>query len=63
MTDLMKALVKVKPEPGIWMEYVPRLLHGPNDVLIRISKTASVALTCISTIGMTGRRRRYMCPW
>lgn len=36
----MKALVKAKPEPGIWMERVAVPQPGPNDVLIRIRKTA-----------------------
>lgn len=39
MTNLMKALVKAKPEQGLWMERhaVPEI--GPDDVLIRIKKT------------------------
>jgi threonine 3-dehydrogenase len=36
----MKALVKLKPEKGIWMEQVPVSQIGPNDVLIKIKKTA-----------------------
>lgn len=36
----MKALVKAKKEPGIWMEDVPIPDHGVNDVLIKIKKTA-----------------------
>lgn len=36
----MKALVKAKPEVGIWMEEVPTPKIGPNDVLIKIHKTA-----------------------
>ena len=36
----MKALVKAKREPGIWMEDVPVPKHGANDVLIKIKKTA-----------------------
>ncbi len=40
MTGLMKALVKSKSEPGIWVEQVPVPIPGANDVLIRISKTA-----------------------
>ncbi len=36
----MKALVKAKSEPGIWMENVPEPVVGPNDVLIRVKKTA-----------------------
>jgi threonine 3-dehydrogenase len=36
----MKALVKSKKELGIWMEDVPVPHVGPNDVLIKIKKTA-----------------------
>ncbi|MFQ5467557.1 MAG: L-threonine 3-dehydrogenase [Kiloniellaceae bacterium] len=36
----MKALVKAKPEPGIWMEDVPVPEVGHNDILIRVRKTA-----------------------
>ncbi len=36
----MNALVKSKPEPGIWLEKVPIPEVGINDVLIRIHKTA-----------------------
>src|SRR5450631_4748316 len=36
----MKALVKAKPEPGIWMAEVEKPTIGPNDVLIRMRKTA-----------------------
>jgi threonine 3-dehydrogenase len=36
----MKALVKAKPEVGIWMEEAPMPTVGPNDVLIKIKKTA-----------------------
>jgi len=36
----MKALVKSRAEPGVWMENVPEPTIGPNDVLIRIRKTA-----------------------
>ncbi|MGI9357185.1 MAG: alcohol dehydrogenase catalytic domain-containing protein, partial [Rhizobiaceae bacterium] len=35
----MKALVKAKPEPGIWMSREPIPEIGPDDVLIRINKT------------------------
>ena len=40
MAQTMKALVKAKAEPGIWMQEVPRPEIGPNDVLIKIRKTA-----------------------
>ncbi|MCD7975599.1 MAG: L-threonine 3-dehydrogenase [Tannerellaceae bacterium] len=36
----MKALVKLRPEKGIWMEEVPVPEVGINDVLIKIRKTA-----------------------
>ncbi len=36
----MRALVKAKAEPGIWMQDVPEPTIGPNDVLIRMRKTA-----------------------
>ncbi len=36
----MKALVKVSPEKGIWMEDVPMPKVGVNDVLIKMKKTS-----------------------
>jgi threonine 3-dehydrogenase len=36
----MRALVKARPEPGLWMERVPVPDPGPGDVLIRVNKTA-----------------------
>lgn len=36
----MKSLVKAKAETGIWMQDVPKPTPGPNDVLIKIKKTA-----------------------
>ncbi len=36
----MKALVKAKPEKGIWMDDVPRPVPGVNDVIVKIKKTA-----------------------
>jgi threonine 3-dehydrogenase len=39
MTNQMKALVKARPEPGLWMEHRPVPEIGPDDVLIRINKT------------------------
>jgi threonine 3-dehydrogenase len=35
----MKALVKARREPGLWMEEIPVPEIGPNDVLIRVKKT------------------------
>ena len=36
----MKALVKAKPEVGIWMEEVDKPSIGPDEVLIRVHMTA-----------------------
>ena len=36
----MKALVKSKAERGLWLEDVPEPVAGPNDVLIRVKRTA-----------------------
>ena len=35
----MKALVKAKSEPGLWMQDVPEPIIGVNDVLIKVRKT------------------------
>lgn len=40
MTQTMKTLAKLKPEKGIWMAEAPVPEIGPNDVLIKIRKTA-----------------------
>lgn len=40
MSNMMKALVKAKPEQGLWMEHVPVPEIGPNDVLIKVTKSA-----------------------
>jgi threonine 3-dehydrogenase len=36
----MKALVKAKPERGIWMQDIPTPEVGHNDVLIRVNRSA-----------------------
>ena len=36
----MRALVKAKAEPGIWMQQAPIPEYGINDVLIKIKRTA-----------------------
>jgi threonine 3-dehydrogenase len=36
----LKALVKAKAEPGIWMQDVPVPEIGPNDVLIKVRKAS-----------------------
>ena len=40
MSNMMRALVKSKPEVGLWMENVPVPEPGPNDVLIKVRKSA-----------------------
>ena len=35
----MKALVKTKPEPGLWLGDEPLPVIGPDDVLVRVNKT------------------------
>ena len=37
---MMWALVKEKPEEGLWMKRVPIPEVGPNDVKIKIHNTA-----------------------
>jgi threonine 3-dehydrogenase len=36
----VKALVKSRPEPGLWLEEIPAPEPGPQDVLIRVHKTS-----------------------
>ena len=36
----MKALVKAKAEPGLWLQDMPKPTCGINDVLIRVKRTA-----------------------
>ena len=40
MQNQMKALVKSRPEPGLWMEHVPVPEPGKSDVLIKVRKSA-----------------------
>jgi threonine 3-dehydrogenase len=40
MQQTMKAIVKRKAEPGLWLEDVPVPEVGPNDVLIRVLKAS-----------------------
>ena len=34
----MKALIKMRPEPGIWLETAPKPVAGTNEVLIKVAK-------------------------
>lgn len=38
--DTMNALVKARPEEGLWLQQVPVPEVGPNDVLIKILRTS-----------------------
>ncbi|RMF33018.1 MAG: L-threonine 3-dehydrogenase [Alphaproteobacteria bacterium] len=40
MSGTMRALVKAKPETGLWMQQVPVPEPGPDEVLIRVRKSA-----------------------
>src|SRR5258708_4250327 len=40
MQKTMQAIVKAKPEPGLWLEQVPVPEVGPDDVLIRTKKAS-----------------------
>ncbi|NMG39393.1 L-threonine 3-dehydrogenase [Chelativorans sp. ZYF759] len=40
MSKTMRALVKARAEPGIWMEDVPVPEIGPNEVLIKVRRSA-----------------------
>ena len=40
MSNMMRAIVKARPEPGLWMEQVPVPEPGPTEVLIRVRKSA-----------------------
>ncbi len=39
MRNGMKALVKAKPEPGLWLEDQPVPEVGPDEVLVKVAKT------------------------
>ncbi len=40
MGNMMRAIVKARPEPGLWFEEVPVPEPGPTEVLIRVAKSA-----------------------
>ena len=54
----MWALVKEKPEVGLWMKRVPIPEVGPNDVKIKITKQLSAVQTYIFISGMNGHSIR-----
>ncbi len=39
----MKAIVKSRAEPGLWLEDVPEPEVGPGDVLIKVDRTGICA--------------------
>ena len=59
----VKALVKAKAEPGIWLSDEPVPVIGPEDVLVRVNKTGSAAPTSTSSAGTTGPAGRSRCRW
>ena len=40
MSNMMRAIVKARPEPGLWMQDVPVPEPGPTEVLIKVRKSA-----------------------
>jgi threonine 3-dehydrogenase len=40
MSNMMRAIVKTRPEPGLWMQEVPVPEPGPTEVLIKVRKSA-----------------------
>ena len=59
----MKAIVKIKPEKGIWMTDVPMPVVGPNDVLIKVKNQRFVAPTFTSISGTNGRKIQLKRLW
>ncbi len=57
----MKALVKAKAEPGIWMEDVPVPEFGPNDVLIKV-KNAAICGTDIHILKWDEWSQKHVKP-
>ncbi len=58
----MKALVKSKAEPGIWMERATKPKVGHNDVLIEIHQTAICGTDIHIYNWDPWSRRRSRCP-
>ncbi len=60
----MKALVKSKAEPGLWLEEVPVPEIGINDVLIRVDRTAICGTDLhIMKWDDLGPAKPFRCPW
>ncbi len=57
----MKALVKLRPEPGIWMQDVPQPQPGSGEVLIKIGKTA-ICGTDLHLVRWDEFAARYLRP-
>ena len=60
---VMKALVKARAEPGIWLQDVPEPRSATTTFSSRSIARPSAAPTCTSTTGMRGRRRPFPCRW
>ena len=58
----MKALVKSRAEPGIWLEDVPEPEIGINDVLIRVGTTGICGTDSTSTAGTRWAQRTIPVP-
>lgn len=54
---MMKALVKSRPEPGLWLETVPVPTAGPNEVLVRVLK-AGICGTDLHIVNWDGWAQR-----
>lgn len=54
---MMKALVKSRPEPGLWLESLPIPSVGPNEVLVRVHK-AGICGTDLHIVNWDGWARR-----
>ena len=59
----MRALVKARPEPGLWMEEVPVPEPGPNDVLIEVVKSAICGTDVHIWNWDAWAARRFRCRW
>lgn len=40
MGEIMKALVKSKAQPGLWLEEVPKPIYKDNEILIKVKKAS-----------------------